>query len=734
MSFDLKTIYELLPSIYRIRDLDYAESRSTDGKAPNMPLQAVCASTDGKAPNMPLQALLGVIAEQIAVLEENLAQLYDDQFIETCAEWVIPYIGDLIGYRIPYNTSSQSPRCEVANTIGYRKRKGTALLLEQVVRDVTGWNAHVVEYFQRLALAQHVQSPRLGNCLIDVRDTVALEGLNTQMTPFESLVHTVDVRNIGNGNGRYNLPNIGIFVWRLPAYKLTRSPAVRTFKDDRHRYLFSPPGNNLQLFHRPANQDQAKQLDTSLTVAMPISRSMLTRSLADYYGPDKSIFLTRTDVVDEQETEQDIWPTKLQKLEDVITVSDLSDRMQKDDEGKLVPVLDENGNTLWNNLPEEKVAIDPVLGRIAFPRSKKAPGNVLCTFYYGFSADIGGGEYHRSDSFTPGLANKQQVPGRHFSVQEAIDALQGDGVVEITDSGRNGETLSITAGFNQRIELRAADFHRPLLVLQGGRGVPELTIHGEEESEVTLNGLLISAGLLHVTGNIRRVVLKHCTLVPGLSLNHEGNPQHPSRPSLLVESNNTLVEIDHCIVGGLRVGEGAKVQIMDSIVDATSVEGIAYAGPAATSAKTRVAQFGGPLSVENCTIIGKVSTMSLEASNTIFLAHGIYPLLVERRQEGCVRFSYLSVGAQVPRQYRCVQDSEDGKGQWELHFTSLRYGDPGYCQLNQRTAAQIRQGADDGAEIGALHLLYQPQRETNLRLRLSEYLRFDFETGIFYMT
>ena len=25
--------------------------------------------------------------------------MYDDQFIETCAEWLAPYIGDLIGYR-----------------------------------------------------------------------------------------------------------------------------------------------------------------------------------------------------------------------------------------------------------------------------------------------------------------------------------------------------------------------------------------------------------------------------------------------------------------------------------------------------------------------------------------------------------------------------------------------------------------------------------------------------------
>ena len=37
--------------------------------------------------------------EQLAVVADDLDQLYDDQFIETCAPWVIPYIGDLIGYQ-----------------------------------------------------------------------------------------------------------------------------------------------------------------------------------------------------------------------------------------------------------------------------------------------------------------------------------------------------------------------------------------------------------------------------------------------------------------------------------------------------------------------------------------------------------------------------------------------------------------------------------------------------------
>ena len=123
MMFDAERLYRLMPAIYRIRDAE-----------------------QGK----PLFALLTVIAEQLAIVEEDLAQLYDNQFIETCDEWVVPYIGDLIGYRALYYGRTPkvvSQRAEVGHTISYRQRKGTASMLEQLARDVTGWDARVVEFF-----------------------------------------------------------------------------------------------------------------------------------------------------------------------------------------------------------------------------------------------------------------------------------------------------------------------------------------------------------------------------------------------------------------------------------------------------------------------------------------------------------------------------------------------------------------------------------------------------------
>jgi hypothetical protein len=97
-----------------------------------------------------------------------------------------------------------------------------------------------------------------------------------------------------------------------------------------------------------------------------------------------------------------------------------------------------------------------------------------------------------------------------------------------------------------------------------------------------------------------------------------------------------------------------------------------------------------------------------------------------------VRFCFVPTGSVTPRRFRCLPD--EAHPAVLPHFTSLRYGDPGYGQLRHATDAAIREGAHDGGEMGVLHALYQPQREANLRLRLDEYLRFGLHAGLFFAT
>jgi hypothetical protein len=184
-------------------------------------------------------------------------------------------------------------------------------------------------------------------------------------------------------------------------------------------------------------------------------------------------------------------------------------------------------------------------------------------------------------------------------------------------------------------------------------------------------------------------------------------------------------------VGGLRVTDESSASIAFSIVDGLGLENVAYAAPDAIGTS-------GVLTVESCTIIGKVHTALLTASNSIFYAALTTgdtwraPVIAERRQTGYVRYCYVPLEAQLPPRYACQPQSAEQVHQIVPRFTSLRYGHPGYCQLHAACPCVIQRGAADEGEMGAFHDLYAPQREAGLRARLDEYVRFGLEAGLFF--
>ena len=67
-------------------------------------------------------------------------------------------------------------------------------------------------------------------------------------------------------------------------------------------------------------------------------------------------------------------------------------------------------------------------------------------------------------------------------------------------------------------------------------------------------------------------------------------------------------------------------------------------------------------------------------------------------------------------------------------FRSRRYGDPAYAQLASDCPREIARGAEDEAEMGAFHDLYQPQREALLLARLNEYTLAQADARLIYAT
>ncbi|HNX10521.1 MAG TPA: phage tail protein, partial [Methanothrix sp.] len=344
MSFSEDDLYRLLPAIYRIRD----ENQGGE-----------------------IKALLSVIAEQVKAIDEDLSQLYDDHFIETCASWAIPYIGDLIGARglDPKVTAAFSQRAAVANTLAYRRRKGTAAILEQLAQDVMGIPAKVVEYFRLITATQNLNHVRSAcHYSPNLRDRSLLQDLDT---PFDRISHSVDVRRISAQRGLHNIANIGIFLWRLQSFPLTKSIA---YPVDRRRFLFSVLGNDAAIYSRRESEENISHLAEKLNIPMPITRQMLKDDLDAYYGRNRSILISVGG--------EDVLSLGSNDLSLILDAGDLSD------------IMDSQGNVIgWSAVSDDKIIIDPVRGRISFPKDQE--GTVQVTYHYGFSAAIGGGEYER---------------------------------------------------------------------------------------------------------------------------------------------------------------------------------------------------------------------------------------------------------------------------------------------------------------------------------------------------
>jgi hypothetical protein len=350
-------------------------------------------------------------------------------------------------------------------------------------------------------------------------------------------------------------------------------------------------------------------------------------------------------------------------------------------------------------------------------------------------------------------------PGQLANIADAIAFWQGqapkDAVIEITESGVYAESLEIILKAGQTLKLRASSRVRPIVRLLDLKvAAPNsLNITGETGSWFSLEGILITGRGVQVDGDLAGVSIQHSTLVPGWGLQCNCDPTRPSEPSLVIGGNVGCLRIENSITGAIQINrdevetDPIVVRIIGSIIDATSATRVAIGAPERLCAHA-------VLAVVRSTVLGQIQTHGIDlADDSILLGVA----LACRRQQGCIRFCYVTPGSKTPRRYQCQPDLVEQavrdrftnghltpqerdtlitteRIRVEPDFNSTRYGTPSYYQLADSCATEISAGADDESEMGVYHDLFQPQRSANLRARLDEYTPAGASAGIFLVT
>lgn len=211
-----------------------------------------------------LRAYLSLFADELWRLRQLLARQYDDLFIDTAQDWVLPYLADLVGTDLLYPSSAAMPnlqtarrnRDDIKNTLRWRRQKGTLSGLQDLAQHVSGWGVHAVEMFERSAWLQNLNHIKPGAAFaLDLRQGEALARVHT---PFSSARRLVDLRpvevNLPRDQGRGGARALGIFHWPIAAHPLR---GITPFALGGGRFYFDALGRDCALY--AACEDEAQR-------------------------------------------------------------------------------------------------------------------------------------------------------------------------------------------------------------------------------------------------------------------------------------------------------------------------------------------------------------------------------------------------------------------------------------------------------------------------------------------
>ena len=682
-------LYELLPVVHRLRDADRG---------------------------YPLRALLKVITEQVDVVDRDIAQLYENWFVETCQDWVVPYIGDLIGTR--RRSSSASPR--VTTTRGRGSAGGFSF---RVVRWRTScafaaerarWPCSRI-WPRQLPDGRDVRSSSIGcsgstrtsttcRCGAGRRPTFAMARRSTiSEAPSKSIAHSVDVRSIRARHFRefFDIPSVGVFVWRLKTYSVTDTPAYCEKQESPNCFVFSVLGNSTPLCNRartrPAHPPGKLDLrrpshdgcSNGSRYREPIGQ--VTSGLPYYYGPGKSFSIS---------TGSSRTPVDPNSI--VVVGFDGLDLPSPSRPGG-------GRSATWAHcVPADANATAERLGHLPLRLQRRHWRR----------------RYRVKFRSQPSTTSIWSDRGRR-SLGSTTRWLAGRPMRQSTPSSRSPtvactfEPISITLKPGQTLQLRAASGRRPVIRLLNWQtsGPDNLTIAGERDEEApdadpttwfTLDGIVVTGRGVQVQGAVAGVTIRHSTLVPGWGIDRHCRPTRPTEPSLVLDDAPVCVGIEHSIVGAIQVNRDEvredPVQILHQRQHCRRHErGRRCRGSTGAAVRVLGVEYPAQHRIRTGPDPRGVAGRELHFHGR---DDGLPPSL------GCMRFCYVPPGSRTPKRFACQPDmvergvlalaKRDGltgaqqsvliaqeRQRVEPQFDSVRYGTPTYARLSEHCAEEI---------------------------------------------
>lgn len=758
MNLEDDSIYELLPAYHRLRDAQLG---------------------------YPLRALARVLSRDGAqVVEADINAWQDALFVETCAESLLPRLAELVGAEKlrPLPPSAEvSMRAFIGNVLRYRRSKGTALTLELLARDVTAFTAKAVEFYARLSATLTVRAPRVDRHATAVLRDPEVRALHGGA--FDRNSRVPDVRSIARARGRYNLPNVGVFLWRLDcqpydapekdapnsytAHDLAGVPPTLPWEGHAGHFTLAPQARSLQMFAparsregvSPSLQDVPERLRR-----LPLWRELEARRAARALGrtPEQGWFASLEPFTVYLRRQG---RTRFRRLppEEILIGALVPDAaVPVPPWTRPAPTLNYSQADGTPKALPVSVVIDPATGRIVCtqpPAGETDVAELRVSYASGQPGELGGGAYDRgapesvpsgalvyvvgAGPATPGTI---QMPTLAAALaQWQTDGTGRRGFIVVTDNSVDlpnvmEPTLVLAMPRSSELDIVAADFRPPIgatpdvigfLVRRSRRALllrplqvkATLVAGGPDAGKLKLDGVHCEAGIIVNARALRALSLRHAGLRPldGVALKAAGHAREPMS-----------VDIERSLCGALEIG---------TFVDRVSLRECVVTKSAAGSS---IAATDSELELNRASVYGAIAAKSLEASDSILLA----PTTITRQQIGCIRYSYVDPqGSKLPRRYRCQPDlAIEARVQAlgrlltpdELRAETLRVlpvfidndpDEPAFAMLGLDAPREIACGAEGDTEMGAYGYTGNALRVANLTDLFVDYLPLGLEAS-----